>query len=88
MSCFLSRRREAVLPRKSEIPSILTRIYSAMEGRTYALWAEHQKGHGRNDQNPGRNHQNREKCQLVHNCRRKDHKLQHRFSESVTEVLN
>lgn len=37
---------------------------------------------------PRRNNQNREKCQLVHNGRRKDYKLLHRFLESVTEVLN
>lgn len=49
---FPEQTERGCAARKSKIPSILTRIYSAMEGRIYALWAEHQNSHGRNDQRP------------------------------------
>lgn len=38
---------------------------------------------------PQRNNQNREKCQLVHNCKRKrGHNLQPKSLQSITVVLN
>ena len=88
MSCFQSRRREAVLPRSLKSHLSWQEFTQQWKGESMLCGLNIKTAMAEMIKDPRRNNQNRETCQLVHNCRRKDYKLQHRFPESVTEVLN